>query len=313
MTSTVARFTRLIWVCSGLGCALAVAAAPPSITETVKSRARQRVDYGYNAGISIGLINAEGRDYFSYGRLNFEDPAPVNERTIFEIGSVTKVFTSLLLADAVARGEVGFDQSVQSLLPIDFPIPSGTPEISLVHLATHRSGLPNNPSNLCLDEPYRVFECLGEMALRQFLSGYALPRQPGETWEYSNLGMGLLGFTLAHRFNQTYEQLLRERLLEPMGMKDTQLEIPAALSARVATGHNGVLERPPFRMASLGGRAKSAPPSPICSLSLPTNWAFKPTRSRRPWRKPAAHEGLRLNPGSNRDSAGGWSIYQVDA
>lgn len=228
-------------------------AAAPAIPETVKSRIRQRVDYGYNAGIVAGLINAEGRTFFAYGNQERGSEKQVHENTIFEIGSVTKVFTSILLADAVARDAVRLDQTVQSLLPVDFVIPSGNPEITLLHLATHRSGLPNNPANLCLTDLLRPFECYGEMALREFLGGYALPRDPGSMWEYSNLGMGLLGFALAHHSGLSYESLLRDRVLEPMGMRDTRLDPAAADLPRVALGYSGPLQRPPFRMASLEG------------------------------------------------------------
>lgn len=228
-------------------------AALPVIPETVKSRIRARVDYGYNPSVVVGLVNSDGRAWYSYGQRVLGAESPVNENTIFEIGSVTKVFTSLLLADAVARGEVAFDQRLQTLFPGDLQIPLGVPEISLLHLATHRSGLPGDPSNICFEDLLRPFECYTEARLREFLEAHTLARNPGAAWEYSNLGFGLLGFGLSHKLAAPYAELLRQRVLEPLGLQDTWLSTVAGENHRLALGYNGPILRPPFHMGVLEG------------------------------------------------------------
>lgn len=246
-------FLLRLGICAWVVCCVEVHAAPPVIPETVKSRIRQRVDYGYNPSVIVGMVNADGRTYFSYGRRVLETESPVDEHTIYEIGSVTKVFTSVLLADAVSRGEVQLNQQVQSVVSDDFPIPLGSPEISLVHLATHRSGLPANPANLCLTGDYRLFECYTERHLRDFLGGYSLPRKPGATWDYSNLGFGLLGFALSQQLGASYGDLLQERVLDPLGLEDTTLSVDSSQAFRTASGYSGPQVRPPFHMGVLAG------------------------------------------------------------
>jgi len=228
-------------------------AAPPVISETVKARIRARVDYGYNPSVVVGMVNSDGRTWFSYGQRVLGTESPVDENTIYEIGSVTKVFTSLLLADAVARGEVTLGQRLKTLLPEDFRIPLGVPEISLLHLATHRSGLPDNPSNLCFEDPVRPFECYTEARLREFLDTHVLARSPEAGWEYSNVGFGLLGFALSQKLTLPYAELLRQRLLEPLGLHDTWLAPAASENHRLALGYNGPLLRPAFHAAALEG------------------------------------------------------------
>lgn len=230
-----------------------ILAAPPVVPESIKTRVRQRVDYGYSAGVVVGMINVEGRATFAYGNRILGLETPVDERTLFEIGSVTKVFTALLLADSVARGELDFKRDAQSLMPEGWHLPLGSPEISLLHLATQSSGLPNNPDNLCVAEPTRAFECYTEDAFREFLGRYVLPREPGSAWEYSNTGFGLLGLALAKHYGKSYEALLRERILDPLGLRDTMTAVPDALSDRKASGYSGVLSRPDFQIPVLEG------------------------------------------------------------
>ena len=246
-----AHLVFVIWALR-LSCVQAQAALP-IIPETVKSRIRARVDYGYNPSVVVGLVNSDGRAWYSYGQRVLGTESPVNENTVYEIGSVTKVFTSLLLADAVARGEVTLDQRLQTLFPGDLHIPLGVPEISLLHLATHRSGLPGDPSNICFEDLLRPFECYTEARLREFLDAHTLARNPGAAWEYSNLGFGLLGFALSHKLTVPYAELLRQRVLEPLGLQDTRLSTVASESHRLALGYNGPILRPSFHMGVLEG------------------------------------------------------------
>lgn len=231
-------------------------AAPPAIPAAVKLSARQRVDYGYAPGIAIAMVNADGRTYYSYGRRSWQpDSPPADETTLYEIGSVTKTFTTALLAEMVSRGEVALATPVQSLLPAGVSMPSGGGAgITLLHLATHRSGLPANPTDLYDSNPPldNVFQNYTVENLHAWFARDPLPRQPGVAYEYSNVGIGLLGHALGLRAGMDYESLLVERILGPLGLDDTRATLQPGHLARLATGHSGVVVRPPFAMNSLG-------------------------------------------------------------
>jgi CubicO group peptidase (beta-lactamase class C family) len=157
--------------------------------------------------------------------------------TVYEIGSISKVFTGILLADAVHRGEVGLEQSLETLLPTN-----GTPEyrlgpISLRHLATHTSGLPRLPNNMRRADPANPYADYTVELLHDFLAKYEPTRAPGRTSAYSNLGAGLLGNVLAHRAGMSYEQLLRERITGPLGMDQTAIDLTSAMKQRLAPPH----------------------------------------------------------------------------
>jgi serine-type D-Ala-D-Ala carboxypeptidase/endopeptidase len=161
---------------------------------------------------------------------------------VYEIGSVTKVFTATLLADMVERGLVKLDDAVQQYLPADvtMPIAGGKP-IRLRDLATQSSGLPGMPDNFAPAHPGNPYAEYGERQLFAFLNGHTLRRPPG-THEYSNLGMGLLGVVLARRAGCTYEQLLGDRITGPLGLADTKITLDDRLRRRLAPPFNAALE-----------------------------------------------------------------------
>src|SRR4051794_7764285 len=173
----------------------------PSVlsTDGIRRILVRRVDQQKQAvGMVVGVIDPDGRRVVAYGHLAKDDPRTLDGDTIFEIGSVTKEFTSLLLADMANRQEEALDDPADKYLPegVTLPRRSGTP-ITLLDLSTHRSGLPPLPTNLKQDP--RTRPDYGVDDLYQFLSGYSLSRDPGSEFEYSNLGAGLLGNVLAYR------------------------------------------------------------------------------------------------------------------
>jgi len=177
--------------------------------------------------------------------------------TVFEIGSITKVFTGTILADMVREGLVKLDDPVAQYLPAELVL--GDPRmrvITLLDLATHRSGLPRLPGNLWTDEEKRAgvdttnpYAQYTVARLYAFLSGYTLPRAPGAQSEYSNLGFGLLGHALALKTGKTYEDLVVERVCAPLGMKDTRITLDADQRARLAQGYKAFAEVDGARVA----------------------------------------------------------------
>lgn len=205
-----------------------------------------RIDVQHQGvGIVVGVIDASGRRIVSYGSFD-SDRRPVGGDTIFEIGSTTKVFTSLLLADAVARGEVKLDDPVAKYLPSAVKVPErGGKKITLVDLATHTSGLPRMPANMMPKDPANPYADYSVAQLYDFLSSYELPRDIGSQYEYSNLGAALLGHVLARRAGTDYETLVRTRITAPLSMKSTAIVLDDAQKARLAPGHNAQLQRVP--------------------------------------------------------------------
>ena len=230
-----------------LSAASAGAQSPPNSPVPPDSEIRkilvERIDtFHQGVGIVVGVIEPQGRRVVAYGSLNQGDPRPLNGDTIFEIGSVTKVFTSLLLADMVQRGEVALADPVAKYLPAEVKVPErGGRAITLVDLSTHTSGLPRLPSNLQPKDPANPYADYTVEQLYQFLSTYQLTRDIGSQFEYSNLGGGLLGHALARRAGMDYEALVRSRITGPLGMSGTGITLSPQMKARLALGHNDKL------------------------------------------------------------------------
>lgn len=223
------------------------AQAPPNSPVPPDSEIRkilvERIDsFHQGVGIVVGVIEPQGRRVVAYGSLDKGDPRPLNGDTIFEIGSATKVFTSLLLADMVQRGEVALADPVAKYLPADVKVPErGGRAITLVDLSTHTSGLPRMPSNFNPKDPANPYADYTTELLFQFISSYQLTRDIGSQFEYSNLGGGLLGQALAHRAGVDYEALVRSRITGPLGMNSTGITLSPQMKARLAVGHNDKL------------------------------------------------------------------------
>ncbi len=215
--------------------ATTAAAQPASLDDALRLALARRVDAQFCSGIVIGMCDDNGTRFIAHG-LTRPGGAPVNEHTSFEIGSVTKLFTNILLADMVLRHEVELATPVSGLLPPGSVVPSwnGTP-ITLAQLATHRSGLPRLPDDLdtASADPYARYT---PARLLAFLARHRLARPPGAVVEYSNLGAGLLGYALSLRAGQSYEELLQSRILRPLGMDSTSSLGRAGPG--VATGHD---------------------------------------------------------------------------
>jgi CubicO group peptidase (beta-lactamase class C family) len=202
-----------------------------------------RVDVAKKAvGIVVGTIGPEGRSVTAYGRVAKDRTETPGGDTVFEIGSITKVFTSLVLADMVERGEVRLDTPVRQLLPETVKVPARNgKEITLLDLSMQVSGLPRMPNNFRPADAANPYADYDPAKLYEFLSGYTLTRDIGEKYEYSNVGVGLLGHALSRKAGMSYEELVRARVLEPLGMKDTTVTLSADQRKRLATGHDAGL------------------------------------------------------------------------
>jgi len=204
----------------------------------------RRIDTEHRGvGIVVGVISPKGRRVIAYGAPAIGDPRKVDGDTLFEIGSITKTFTSLVLSDMALKGEVALDDPVAKYLPAGTVVPShGGKEITLRELAMHTAALPHDlPPSPTARRPEDMFQATSEADLYKFLATYQLPRDPGVEWEYSNLGMGMVGVAVSRRAGVDFETLVRQRITGPLGMTSTYLATPAALSPRLATGYDAFL------------------------------------------------------------------------
>jgi serine-type D-Ala-D-Ala carboxypeptidase/endopeptidase len=220
--------------------------APPADAE-IRHILAERID-GERRGVGmvVGVTTPEGRRVISHGVLDQGDARPLDGDTVFEIGSVGKVFTALLLADMVQRGEVALDDPIAKYVPPDVKVPQhGGRDITLLDLATHTSGLPRLPTNFAPRDPTNPYADYSVAQLYSFLSGHELTREIGVQYAYSNLGYGLLGNVLARRAGLDYEALVKSRIAVPLGLNSTAMTLPSSLAARHAVGHNEALQAVP--------------------------------------------------------------------
>jgi len=182
-----------------------------------------------NGGVVIGVSQRGIRRIFVYG--------PVKEDSIFEIGSISKTFTGLILAQMVAQHKVNLDEPVRELLPAGAVAKPEGAEITLLDLATQQSGLPRLPDNLQpadMQDPYADYR---PADLYRFIAKHGVSKPPSARFNYSNLGLGLLGQALANRAATTYPDLLRMEVTGPLQLNDTVVKLSPEQEKRFAPGH----------------------------------------------------------------------------
>lgn len=227
--------------------------ATGTIPDDVKASIRARIDLGLNVGIVVGVVSPSGVEFYSDGYLSASRVDKVDERTVFETGSVGKTFTALLLAEAARRGDVTLDDPIRKHLPKAVTVPTRYGrEITLLHLVTHTSGLPVIPDNLSPADEMNPYADYTVDQLYEFLSGYRLPSL-GTRYEYSNVGMGLLGHVLELESGMSYEDLLVTQIASVLGMPDTRLTPTPSMASRLATGYRGGEAFPRWDNPTLAG------------------------------------------------------------
>jgi D-alanyl-D-alanine-carboxypeptidase/D-alanyl-D-alanine-endopeptidase len=193
------------------------------VERVLDKRARKYV------GLAVGVRHGDTTYTTGRGRVADDRPQPPDERTIFAIGSITKVFTATLLADMAREGLVALDDPVQRYLPEGVTIPVRGRPITLADLATHTSGLPRVPKGLlrlALKDSRNPYASLSMDRLWAAVPETRPRRPPGRKIRYSNYGMGLLGNALALRAGTSYEELVATRICRPLGLVDTAIATP---------------------------------------------------------------------------------------
>ena len=210
-----------------------------------------------HVGVAVGIAWEGERWAFARGRLRATEGAPVDANSLFEIGSVTKVFTATLLTDMVEQRRVRLDDPVQAHLPEGVRVPVRGRPITLCDLATQTSGLPRLPPGLfrrSLRRRHDPYASFSERDLLHALAKTRLKRAPGERLRYSNFGFGLLGYVLARRAGRSYDELVQDRICAPLGLADTGAEVADDARERFADGHSRRRRRVPhWHLGALAG------------------------------------------------------------
>jgi D-alanyl-D-alanine-carboxypeptidase/D-alanyl-D-alanine-endopeptidase len=208
----------------------------------IDALAQPLVDSETVVGLAVGIVDAGKTAVFGYGRASRSADKPPDGQTLFEIGSITKVFTGLALADMAREKLVSLDDPVGKLLPDTVKVPQrDNRTITLLDLATHTSGLPRLPQNLLplvAKHPENPYAQYTVEQMYEAISSGSLATTPGEKFAYSNYGMGLLGHALARRAGMSYEELIRQRICAPLGMKETQIRLSDPQKLRFAEAHD---------------------------------------------------------------------------
>jgi D-alanyl-D-alanine-carboxypeptidase/D-alanyl-D-alanine-endopeptidase len=211
-------------------------ALPEEVVASIKSR----IDFGLNPSVVIGIVDKDGMHFYSFGTKTVGGE-PVDEHSIYEIGSISKTFTATLLADNIIKGKMKADDPASKYLPASVKVPtykgSGKP-ITLGNLSDHTSSLPRMPSNMPESDPKDPAADYTPELMYAFLSSYVLPREVGSEFEYSNFAVGLLGQIQALAAGTSYEEALTSVITSHLKMKETGITLSPRMKDNLAVGHS---------------------------------------------------------------------------
>lgn len=203
-------------------------------------------------GFVIAQVDGDRVSYAATGAVAPQAGLPP-EQIEFEIGSITKLFTGLLLAQATVEGKASPYDPIAKWLPTDLQLDPKVGAITLAQLSTHTSGLPSLPTNFQpanLSDPYADYDVA---KLYAFLQSYHPAAPAPQPADYSNVGVGLLGHILTRIYGESYADLVREKITGPLGMHDTVIDLSPDQTARFAVPHSGGMAVSPWALDALAG------------------------------------------------------------
>jgi len=206
--------------------------------DSIRAIIKKEVAARRGKSIIVGIVDSTGnRQIIAEGIISDNDPRKPDGNTVYEIGSITKVFTSLLLADMSLNHQLNINDPISKYLPKNVKVPlSNGKEISLLSLSTHRSGMPRFPYNVDpknIDEPYADYTA---DKLYEYISNFQ-PPDIDTIWRYSNVGYGLLGLILEKIAQKNYETLVTQKICTPLNMSNTVISMNAQQTSNAAVGH----------------------------------------------------------------------------
>lgn len=227
--------------------------AQKPLPEDIVNSIKARIENEHSPSIVVGIIDKNGPQYYAFGTKTIGGE-PVDENTIYEIGSISKTFTGILLADMVRQKQVKLNDPAQKHLPVGvkMPVRNGK-QIELGHLSDHTSSLPRLPSNMNPVDPANPYADYTVEQLYAFLNSYTLTRDIGSAYEYSNLAQGLLGHILSLKVRTPYEVLVVNKIALPLGMTATKITFDERMKQNLAIGHSGGIPVANWDLPTLAG------------------------------------------------------------
>ncbi|RPH29587.1 MAG: class A beta-lactamase-related serine hydrolase [Bacteroidales bacterium] len=192
------------------------------------------------AGVSVGIYKNNQTFYYGYGSKKKGINSIPDSETLFEIGSITKTFTALLMVDYLQSQGLSIEDPINDYLPSSIPLLEYNDHpIRIKHLLNHTSGLPRLPSDfesgMDINNPYKHYD---STKVYNYLKTFTLQKEPGEIWEYSNLGAGLAGLILERKNHKSFEQLLLEKICTPLELNSTKITLNDNDKQNIAVGYN---------------------------------------------------------------------------
>jgi CubicO group peptidase (beta-lactamase class C family) len=206
--------------------------------KVVDSVARLYIQKTNTVGLSIGVLKGGKVSTYNYGETKAGNSQLPTTSTLFEIGSITKTFTSTLLAWYVNAGKITLNDPITKYLPDSVAANSALKDITLMELSNHTSGLPSLPTNFSAQQDYtdaNPYQNYTRQLLFTYLKKCTLNTEPGKQYAYSNLAVGLLGVILERVSGKPYEQLVSDIICKPLGIKNTVQHLYPMLATRFAT------------------------------------------------------------------------------
>ena len=219
----------------------------PQLEALIRKHCVPFMNDGKSAGMVVAVVGPTNATVMALGRTALCLGARTRGDTLFEIGSITKTFTAIALAQEIKQVTVQLDQPIQELLPPDIKLPEAARTVTLRQLTTHSSGFPRLPANISPfggikmllfgSDPYAGYT---EAEFEKALRAVKLDSRPGTKSSYSNFGGGLLGWLLARKAGTNYEALVKRDICEPLAMHDTSITLDARQASRFAQGYRAL-------------------------------------------------------------------------
>ena len=232
------------------------------IDKTIDTLVDNYINTAGNIGVSVAVFY-NGKDYYyNYGETVRDNKQIPTKLTLYEIGSISKTFTATLLAKAVVDKKVSLQDAITKYLPDSVAANKNLQNITLQQLSNHTSGLPRLPINMnfTVSNYLQPYENYDDKAMFAFLKQFKATRKPGETYEYSNLAVGLLGVILERIYKKTYEQLVLDFIVKPLNISHTKVVLNEVDKANLSQGYNDKDEAVPawnFKSMAAAGAIKS--------------------------------------------------------
>jgi CubicO group peptidase (beta-lactamase class C family) len=216
----------------------------PELEPLISKHCAPFMEQGKSIGLAVAVVSGSNATIMTFGRVSLFSDQPLPSDTLFEIGSITKTFTALALAQEIQQGKLSLDDPIQGLLPAGLELPKEARPVTLKHLTTHTSGFPSMPDNMSWWHAFRrvmsggnPYDDYSEAKFFEAIRTVDLDFKPGTKIEYSNFGMDVLGYLLSVRAGTDYEAYIKHEVCEPLGLHDTTVTLTTNQAARFAQGY----------------------------------------------------------------------------